>query len=117
MSGIRASSLFWIIIVFFLLLMPIGSSFYKYYFSKDYKYLIEAACEPSIEICFSRDCSNPDNCPPNGLSLFKEYYVKAYDFEKCSDNSCAKECEKGQIKCSPINCGDSVDDVCTPAPK
>ncbi len=98
------------------LILPIGSSFYKYYYTKNYDYLIEARCNPSIEQCFSRDCSIPDECPPNALSDYKQYYVKAYDFLHCSDNSCEKECVEGLIKCTPILCGQSVDDICTISP-
>ena len=102
-----------VLVVVTIALLPIGMSFYKYYYSKDYDYLIEAECDPLKEICYSRDCTNPDDCPPNGLSVYKEFYVKAFDFEKCTNNSCHKECVSGLIKCTPIPCGDSDEDVCT----
>lgn len=104
---------FWVVVFVVLMLLPIGSNFYKYYYTKDYDYLIEAKCDSSVEKCFSRDCTNPDDCPPNGLSIYKEYYVKAYDFHKCKDNSCEKECASGLIKCTPVPCGESQDDICT----
>lgn len=102
-----------ILIAVALFALPIGLSFYKYYFLKDYDYLIEAECDVKNEICYSRDCSNQDDCPPNGLSIYKIYYVKAYDFAKCSDNSCENECGSRLIECTPVPCGDSNDDICT----
>lgn len=105
----------WIIafVVLVALIIPILSNFYKYYFTKDYDYLVEAKCNPSVESCFSRDCSNPDDCPPNGLSIYKEFYVKAYDFSKCKDNSCEQECASGLITCTPVPCGESPEETCT----
>ena len=102
-----------VILAIVALAVPIMSNFYKYYFTKDYNYLIEAKCDPSIEHCFSRDCSNPDDCPPNGLSIYKKFYVKAYEFPKCKDNSCKNECALGLIKCISVPCGESSDDTCT----
>ena len=114
MSGTNAYRNLVFILVFCIFgALPIGISFYKFYFTKNYDYLVEAPCKSLTEHCFSRDCSNPDDCPPNGLSTYKEYYVKAYDFFKCSDNSCAKECKNGVIKCIEVVCGESPDDVCT----
>ena len=85
-------------------LVAIGSSYYKYYYTKDYDYLVEAKCNPETEQCNFRDCENePDICPPNGLSYYKEYYIKAYDFPKCSDNSCEIECSNGTINCVLIS--------------
>jgi len=106
---------FWVLI-FVILLLPIGSSFYEYLYTKDYDYLIEAQCDPLKEICFSRDCSIADECPPNNLSNYKEFYVRAYDFEKCSDNSCEIECAKGLIACTPVLCDEPAGDICTTLP-
>ncbi len=91
-------------ILFFLsFLLAIGASYYKYFYTKNYDYLVEATCDPNAGKCFYRDCeNNPDSCPPNNLSYYKEYYVKAYDFPKCSDNSCQTECENGTISCKMI---------------
>jgi len=119
MSNFLKLSKGWIvsILVIIVLTLPIGASFYKFYYTRNYNYLVEAACDPKVEVCYSRDCTNLDDCPPNGFSIYKEYYVKAYDFEKCSDNSCARECAEGSIKCTPIPCGNSEEDVCTKLPK
>lgn len=93
--------------------LPIVLSFYKYYVSKNYNYIVEAKCDSTNEICYTRDCSNPDDCPPNGLSRYKQYLIKAYDFAQCADNSCEEECNKGKIQCIPIPCGSSVGDECS----
>ena len=95
------SALTFLFVVSFLL--AIGASYYKYYYTKDYNYLVEAKCDPISKQCSFRDCENePDICPPNNLSYYKGYYVKAYDFPKCSDNSCEIECESGTISCELI---------------
>ena len=117
LSTISFKGLAFTVLVFIVLSFPIISGFYKYYYTKNYDYLVEAKCDPKIEVCFTRDCSNPDDCPPNGLSVYKEFYVKAFDFPKCKDNSCKDECEKGLIKCTPILCGESSEDACTTAQK
>jgi hypothetical protein len=95
------------------LVLPLISGFYKYYISQDYDYLVEAPCDSLLEICFMRDCSAPDECPPNNLSNYKIYYVKSYDFKKCGDNTCYRECADGAIECVEVRCGESDDDVCT----
>src|SRR3989344_8765702 len=103
-DGIFKAWQFWVL-AFVILTLPIISSYYKYYYTKDYDYLIEAKCDPSMEKCFFRDCA--DYCPPNGLSNYKEFYVKAFEFSKCSNNSCELECNNGSINCVPIPCGES----------
>ena len=117
MSTMKMPSKFWMIIVILFFLIPLASSYYKYYYAKNYDFLIEAKCDAQIEICFSRDCANPDNCPPNGLSIYKQFIVKAYDFVKCTDNSCEQECLNKKISCKPILCGLSPDDECTKLPE
>lgn len=104
-----------LIIVFILtLILAIGSSYYRYFYSKNFDYLVEANCDPEVENCFYRDCeSSPDDCPPNGLVNYKSYKVKAYDFKKCSDNSCLNECVSGTISCEVIACDVENGDVCT----
>jgi hypothetical protein len=88
-------------------------TFYRYYYTKDYDFLIEAQCNSEIEHCFIRDCSNPDDCPPNGLSSYKQYTVKAYDFPKCLDNTCFSECVQEIISCVPVPCDSSGGDECS----
>jgi hypothetical protein len=96
-----------------ILIIPIGSAYYHYFVNQDYDFLVEVRCDSNEETCYSRDCSNPDDCPPNGLSVYKQYSINALDFRKCSDNSCEKECKSGSVKCTEIVCGNADEDVCT----
>ena len=72
--------------------------------------MIEVTCDPSREVCFQRDCSNPDNCPPDGFSDFKRYSLHASDFKMCLGEDCKNACETGIIKCQPVQCAPSPDD-------
>ena len=85
-------------------LVVIACSFYFFYFKKDYDFIVEVVCDPLQEICFQRDCSNPDDCPPNGLSDFKRYSLNAGDFKMCINEDCTSACENGIIKCEPVEC-------------
>ena len=82
----------------------IVSNFYFFYFRKNFQFLVETSCDKSKEQCFERDCTNPDDCPPNGLSVFKRYSLKASDFQYCKDENCQEACESGQIKCTQVKC-------------
>ena len=84
--------------------VTILSSFYSLYYKKNYDFIVEVSCDPSLETCFQRDCSNPDDCPPNGLSDFKRYTLKAYDFNKCENEDCTNACLNGLIECKQISC-------------
>ena len=85
-------------------LLAIFVSFYFFYFKKDYDFIVEVACDPSQEVCFQRDCTNPDDCPPNELSDFKRYSLNAGDFKMCENEDCTTVCESGTIECEPIEC-------------
>lgn len=89
--------------------IAIAVSFYFFYYKKDYKFIVEVACDTTKETCFQRDCTNPDDCPPNGLSDFKRYSLNAGDFSKCENEDCTNACETGTIKCKPIEC--TVDEI------
>ncbi len=79
-------------------------SFYTYFYKKNYNFIVEVPCDNSTETCFERDCSNLDDCPPNGLSDFKRYSLKASDFKYCKDENCAQACAEGTIKCESVQC-------------
>jgi hypothetical protein len=91
----------------------ISATAYRFLFAKNYDFLVEAPCDPAKDICFNRDCSNPDDCPPNGLSDYRMFNIKASDFGKCTDNSCLNECLSSEISCEEIKCGDSGGDICS----
>ena len=90
-------------------LATIVVSFYFFYFKKDYNFIVESPCDASKEECFQRDCTNPDDCPPNELSSFKRYSLNANDFQKCANEDCTQACESGAIKCEKIKCVENSD--------
>ena len=65
---------------------------------------MEVSCDPESEQCFERNCSNPDDCPLNELSIFKRYSLRASDFELCENGDCGAMCENGEIQCEEIEC-------------
>ncbi len=95
-----------------MVLSALGSSYYIFYYQKDYEFLVEASCDPSSQSCFARDCVNTDGCPPNNLSIYKVFELKASDFDSCKDTSCKMECESGTLSCVEVKCGDGPDDIC-----
>ncbi len=94
------------------LVLVIVFCFYKYIYKKDYLYMIELPCDSTSEKCFIRDCSQGD-CPPNNLSSYKKYFIKAYDFKKCGVDSCLDECLAGNADCKKIECDESSNDSCS----
>jgi hypothetical protein len=94
------------------LVIAIGSNFYRYIYTKQYTFLVEAPCDATLEKCFHRACETSDDCPPNNLSVYKKYTLSGKDFSQCSDNSCKQECESNQIACSVVLCNESVGDTC-----
>jgi hypothetical protein len=95
-------------------IIAILSSFYFFYFKKDYDFIVETKCNPETETCFYRDCTNPDDCPPNGLSYYNTYTLKASDFKMCENEDCTVACTTGAISCSKTECTESDinDGVC-----
>lgn len=103
-----------------LAILVIGSLFFvaltaftKYLLFKDYTFLIEAACDPEEQICYTRSCE--DYCPPNGLEVFTVYEISASNFDSCTDNSCASICrfEQTASLCTEIFCEPSDDVTCS----
>ena len=84
-------------------------SFYYFYVKKEFNFIVEVPCDQTKESCFHRDCSKPDDCPPNGLSEFKRYSLNAVDFNKCKDENCSDVCARGEIKCVPVACSEDKD--------
>lgn len=96
-------TLFTIVNVFVFLLV-IFASVYFLYFKKNFQFMVETSCDKDREQCFERDCTNPDDCPPNGLTSFKRYSIKASDFKYCGNEDCTVACETQLIKCAEIKC-------------
>ena len=88
-------------------ILTIASSFYFFYFKKNYDFFVETQCNPETQTCFYRDCANPDDCPPNGLSHYNQYTLKAKDFKACENEDCTKACTTGIINCVKTECTDS----------
>ncbi|HEU0080457.1 MAG TPA: hypothetical protein VFQ72_00315 [Candidatus Paceibacterota bacterium] len=91
----------------------LGASYYIFYDKKSYDFLVEAPCDPTSQICYVRDCQGPDGCPPNNLSEYQVFKIKAADFSGCKDNSCLSECKSGSISCAVVACDESAGDVCS----
>jgi len=86
-------------------LIAVASSFYFFYFKKDYNFIIETKCNPEMETCFYRDCENSlDGCPPNNLSYYNQYTIKARDFNACENEDCTFACTTRVINCIKIEC-------------
>ena len=84
--------------------IAIISSFYFYYFKQDYNFIVETNCDPAKEVCFYRDCTNPDDCPPNGLTHYNTYTLRASDYKYCENEDCYLSCTTGKIKCEKTEC-------------
>lgn len=90
------------------ILISIAVSFYSFFYKKNYDFFIETSCDPVNEVCFYRDCeNNPDLCPPNNLSYYHKYTIKARDFKYCSNEDCTEVCKTGAIECAETKCTES----------
>lgn len=98
------------ILVVALVLAAVVNNFYIFYIQKNYEFIVESPCNLTAESCFIRSCGD-EECPPNELSHYRMFAIKARDFGKCRDNSCFSECSSGLIECKEIMC--SEDDACT----
>lgn len=96
----------------FLFFFTITHSLYTIYFDKNFDYLIESPCDPNSEKCFQRDCTNPGDCPPNNLSVYKEFYLTARYFSECTDNFCENLYRQNPSIFRPINCDENNGDTC-----
>lgn len=111
MQKIKEEGLF--IIVTCLIISVLIAAYYIFYIKEEYAMTVEAPCDSSLQSCFIRDCTNPDDCPANGLTEYRIFDVKASDFETCADGSCLNECITGTIICEEETCGDNTEDTCT----
>ena len=104
-----------LIILLGMSIISIFSSFYFFYNKKDFNFIVETQCNPETETCFYRDCTNPDDCPPNGFTHYNTYTLKASDFKLCGANEdCLASCTTGAISCVKTECTESdlADGVC-----
>jgi hypothetical protein len=89
------------------------TAYTKYIFAKEYTFYIEAPCDSETMTCFTRDCE--DYCPPNGLSEYRAYTIKASVFSSCTDNSCTNICQNSEtaMQCEEIVCSEEDGDSCS----
>lgn len=107
-TGEKRKNNWFIIIISLCCLAVIFSSFYFFYFKKQFNFIIEVSCDSGKEQCFNRSCAVEGDCPPNNLSVFKRYSLKASDFKYCENEDCKVACESGQIKCEPVPCENDI---------
>jgi len=107
----ETSSKIFLWVIFLSVVAVIAATAYRFLWVKDYVFIVEAACDPAVEVCFYRDCD--DYCPPNGLEYYRVFEVSAADFSTCSDNSCSRECMSGSIACSEVLCDAEAEDECS----
>lgn len=85
--------------------LTIVLSFYKFYYQKNFDFFVETNCNHNTETCFYRDCEgSPDECPPNNLSYYSKYVLKAKDFNKCENEDYTNACLERIINCKQIGC-------------
>lgn len=93
--------------------VAIVASFVRYYNLKEFLVHIEVPCDPLVEKCFYRDCENSLDCPPNGLSNYRQFSLSGAVFASCNDiDGCSEVCKQSGGPCTEIVCGETNDDVC-----
>lgn len=117
MKDLRRSDKIVLALILLSLVLVLGSTAWKNLYKKSYYFTVEDTCNPKTEMCFHRDCSVDGTCPPNGLSDYKVFKVRAGDFPRCLYNSCAVKCESGAISCTQVKCGASNEDSCSSSPE
>lgn len=96
--GLQATLIMTVVLV-------IAISWHKFYYTKNYTFVLEAPCDVSSQTCFIRSCMNEgDYCPPNNLQAYRVFRISAADFAKCSDNTCLAECLDGTVQCYEEEC-------------
>ncbi len=93
-------------------LMVIFSTGFMFLWQKKYNFIVEAACTPSSNNCFHRDCGEFSDCPPNALEDYRVFVVSAVDFNKCGDDSCVRECTTGSFPCLERFCSEQKGETC-----
>ncbi len=88
------------------------TAYSKYWFFKDYFFLVEAPCDANSRVCYIRDC-NEEYCPPNELAEYTVYRLKAHTFAQCTDNTCMNVCDENRSLCTEISCSEAEGYQCS----
>lgn len=96
------------------ILMVIFTTWYHFYKTKHFQFIVEAPCDINTHTCYIRSCMEEgDYCPPNNLQSYRVFQINASDFEKCTDNFCLDECLEGDIACTEIECQEDTATSCS----
>lgn len=96
----RISWLLWLMALS--VLVVVAAAFYFYYFKKDYDFIVETSCDPTMEVCFQIECEGED-CP-DGVYSFNRYKLEANDFAQCENEDCEAACAEHVISCEEVSC-------------
>ncbi len=91
-------------------LCALAASVWIYFIQKDYTFIVEIPCDPLVNECFVRDCEAGD-CPPEGLSSYREFAVPAALFDSCTTATCENVCLSGSA-CEEHYCREQTDILC-----
>ncbi|HMP85081.1 MAG TPA: hypothetical protein PKE08_00225 [Candidatus Paceibacterota bacterium] len=91
------------------LIYAIGSSYYRFYISKDYQVTVEISCDPETEKCFVYEDEETGE-----VSYYKIINKNASNILICdqdSENCSEPICEFGESNCEIIECdeGEGID--------
>lgn len=100
LSSSKIMRVVWVVLAAAIILV-IGLSYKKFLISEDYEFQVEAPCNPELKTCHERSCDD-ELCPPGDLDTYTVWSLHASDFKRCSEPTCARECESGAIQCEEI---------------
>ncbi|MBP6911681.1 MAG: hypothetical protein KBB88_00550 [Candidatus Pacebacteria bacterium] len=87
------------------ILMVIFTTWFHFYKTKHFQFIVEAPCDINTDTCYIRSCTDEGNyCPPNSLQSYRVFQINASDFDTCTENSCLTECLSGSIACTELLC-------------
>ena len=110
----RSTPLHWLLLVS--VIIAILAGVYKYAIAKDYDFFVEAPCDSTTDLCYTRDCSVEDECPPNNLSEYRVFSIPAVKFPECLNNSCENVCLTSDSPCEEVTCSEDAGDTCIGLP-
>jgi len=101
-----------LIIVFLLtFILAILATFYHFYYTRHYSYLIEGECDPNTQVCYvTRDC--PDELECENIYSTK-YLINAVDYDGCKDGGCEVFCKDNTESCVQVLCEEGGEDQCS----